>query len=966
MIHLIFKHLRRYLILLNLLCLLQYTYSADIKSIGVPNVRNYTKNIYQSGNQNWSVTKDEEGIMYFGNSDGLLSFDGRDWQQYSLPNHLTIRAVAADGHGRIYTGAFGEIGYWKENDKGLMSYTSLTKLIPKKYALTEEIWKIYIDEHRIIFQSFGTVYIYRNGKISVIKSANPYLFLLKAGKRYFIEEINTGLHELIDDKLVFIKGSEILKTGILSILPYHNNQFLVGTAKNGIYIYDGIKFYPWKNQANEFLKKYQLNNGVFIPGKYYAYGTILDGVIIVDTTGKVVQHINKLSGLQNNTVLSLYTDDEENLWTGLDNGIDCIEINSPFYFYFDKGGKFGTVYSGIVKGDKIYLGTNQGLFYSDWHPNDNDQLLHSFDFKLIDGSQGQVWDLSMVDGSLLCGHNEGTYQVNDNKIRKISNINGGWTIKKLDKDHLIQGTYTGLVIYQKDVHNNWVFSHKVEGFGAPSRYVEPYTKGQIWVSHAYKGIYKVTINPDLTKATDIKYYDKRSGLPDCFKINVFNLDGKIVFSTDNGFYTYDDLTDRFYRYEQLNKNLGSFATSTKIIPALGNKYWFINHGKTALVDISGTGKIGLNTNWFNLLNGRMIQSYENISLINQSLYLISVDDGFVIFNDKDASKPPLGLLPGVLIRKVENISHKPVLISGSNEQKPVLPYTGNSIRITYTLPYYTQSKIMFQYFLEGYSKEWSEWSLLSQKDFTNLSKGDYTFKIRARIDDVRTTAITKMSFTVLPPWYLNNWSIMVYILLGAIFFYVERLIYKRKLTRYQKHIHDKLQHEKEEILKEEILANEQQIIKIKQEQLQTELDSKSRELANSALNIVYKNELLQKLRTEIQELKDSNGKNLSHDQLKRIQKVIDEGMTDERDWNFLENSFNEAHENFFKKLKADHPELVPNDLKLCAYLRMNMSSKEIASLLNISLRGVEIRRYRLRKKFNLLHNDNLTEFLIQL
>jgi len=264
MIHLIFKHLRRYLILLNLLCLLQYTYSADIKSIGVPNVRNYTKNIYQSGNQNWSVTKDEEGIMYFGNSDGLLSFDGRDWQQYSLPNHLTIRAVAADGHGRIYTGAFGEIGYWKENDKGLMSYTSLTKLIPKKYALTEEIWKIYIDEHRIIFQSFGTVYIYRNGKISVIKSANPYLFLLKAGKRYFIEEINTGLHELIDDKLVFIKGSEILKTGILSILPYHNNQFLVGTAKNGIYIYDGIKFYPWKNQANEFLKKYQLNNGVFI------------------------------------------------------------------------------------------------------------------------------------------------------------------------------------------------------------------------------------------------------------------------------------------------------------------------------------------------------------------------------------------------------------------------------------------------------------------------------------------------------------------------------------------------------------------------------------------------------------------------------------------------------------------------------------------------------------------------------
>lgn len=89
-------------------------------------------------------------------------------------------------------------------------------------------------------------------------------------------------------------------------------------------------------------------------------------------------------------------------------------------------------------------------------------------------------------------------------------------------------------------------------------------------------------------------------------------------------------------------------------------------------------------------------------------------------------------------------------------------------------------------------------------------------------------------------------------------------------------------------------------------------------------------------------------------------------MNDERDWNLFEKSFNEAHENFFKKLKAQHPELVPNDLKLCAYLRMNMSSKELSSLLNISLRGVEIRRYRLRKKLEIPHDKNLVEFLIEL
>ena len=187
-----------------------------------------------------------------------------------------------------------------------------------------------------------------------------------------------------------------------------------------------------------------------------------------------------------------------------------------------------------------------------------------------------------------------------------------------------------------------------------------------------------------------------------------------------------------------------------------------------------------------------------------------------------------------------------------------------------------------------------------------------------------------------------------------------------KLARHQQEIQLKLKHEQEDALRKELIANEQKIIQIKNGQLQNELAGKSRELANSAMNMVLKNELLQKIKHEILELKDTNGKKLSSEQLKRIDKIITEAMSDEGDWNLFEKSFNEAHENFFKKLKAGHKDLVPNDLKLCAYLRMNMNSKEIASLLNISLRGVEIRRYRLRKKLNVSHEKNLTEFLLEL
>ncbi|WP_432714112.1 helix-turn-helix transcriptional regulator [Pedobacter sp.] len=148
--------------------------------------------------------------------------------------------------------------------------------------------------------------------------------------------------------------------------------------------------------------------------------------------------------------------------------------------------------------------------------------------------------------------------------------------------------------------------------------------------------------------------------------------------------------------------------------------------------------------------------------------------------------------------------------------------------------------------------------------------------------------------------------------------------------------------------------------------LQTELASLKRELANSALSLIYKNELLQKISIELGQLKDLNGNLLPEERYRKILKMIDDASNDEQDWTLFEKTFNEAHENFFKKIKQQHPHLVPNDLKLCAFLHMNMSSKEIASLLNISLRGVEIRRYRLRKKLQVPHDQNLVAFLLEL
>jgi ligand-binding sensor domain-containing protein/DNA-binding CsgD family transcriptional regulator len=959
-----------YTLFLSLLFLCNIARADYIKGIGVPYVQNFPKSIYLSGNQNWAIAKDKYGIMYFGNAQGLLTYDGKYWQQYTMPNHQIVRAVATGDDGTVYTGSFGEFGYWSTKNKKL-SYTSLTSLIPPGNPIKDEIWKICTDGKRVIFQSFSTIYVYQDQKISVVKGPGSLLFLQKVAKRFFIEVTGKGLYELQGTKLVALPNlGTTSPMNIMTILPYKQNQLLIGTSKDGLYIYDGMSFAPLNTPANGFLKTYQLNNGSKIDKRYYAFGTILNGLILIDENGNVVQRINKSGGLQNNTVLSLFTDEDANLWTGLDNGIDRVELNSSLYFHLDKAGQFGTVYSSLIDQGNIYLGTNQGLFYSPWSSVKGNKF-NSFDFKLIPGSQGQVWELSMIDGQLICGHNEGTFKITGSQMEKISPVSGGWTIKKLNSnpDYLIQGTYTGLVLFKKDASGQWKYFTKVDNFWEPSRYVEQDAHGDIWVGHAYKGLYRLTLSPDFRKVIKTRYYNAKNGLPGDYNINIFMLENKLVYSSDGGFMMYDELSDRFSKYAVLNKGLGSFAVSNKIISAGQKKYWFINHGKTALADFLEPGKLKIDSNQFSLLDGRMVQYYENISKISEHMYLVSVDDGFVIYDaagDDAGSKKKI--LPAVLIRRVEDVTDTYSTISenGNSGSEIEIPYSRHNIRISYALPWYRQSTIKFQYYLEGYSKQWSEWSTSTEKDFTNLGRGKYRFLVRAKINDEQVSKISVFEFTVLPPFYASNWAIALYILLIVCAFVMGRNYYKQKLQKDREKILSKVQLEKEIFLKKEAEATEKQIIKIRTEKLQAELQSKNRELASSAMSLVYKNELLQKLSEEMIKLKDKDGKKVADEQIRKVQKIIDEGMNDERDWNLFETSFNEAHGSFFKKLKANHPDLVPNDLKLCAYLHMNMSSKEMASLLNISLRGVEIRRYRLRKKLNIPHDKNLAEFFMEL
>ena len=171
-----------------------------------------------------------------------------------------------------------------------------------------------------------------------------------------------------------------------------------------------------------------------------------------------------------------------------------------------------------------------------------------------------------------------------------------------------------------------------------------------------------------------------------------------------------------------------------------------------------------------------------------------------------------------------------------------------------------------------------------------------------------------------------------------------------------------LQKRKLDLEKEKEL--ERQRTRARNEMLQEEILNQNRKLADTAMNLVRKNEMLLKIKKELDQVARRRDDETPSKALLKMEHLIDAHLINEEDWQVFEANFNQLHHQFFQRLKNQYPELTPGDLRLAAYLKMNLSSKEIAPLLNISLRGVENKRYRLRQKMGLGGQVNLTEYLM--
>ncbi len=642
----------------------------------------------------------------------------------------------------------------------------------------------------------------------------------------------------------------------------------------------------------------------------------------------------------------MYEDADNNLWLGLDNGISVVNFKSPIRVFQDLKGELGSVYASAIFEDKLYLGTNQGLFYKNIDTSES--------FKFINGTKGQVWSLKIIDNTLFCGHNSGTFIVKDIQVELIADIMGAWDIKPVNnnKSLLLQGNYDGLYILEKK-EGKWKFRNKIKGFDISSRYFEINDNNQLFVSNEIRGVFKLKVTDDLSEVLE---YTTEKSVPKGLKSSLVNYKNNILYSCKDGVFKYRPQQNAFFKDELLSVNLlvhDGYVSGKLIADKNGNTLWgftdknivYFSSGK--LNNMLRATKISLPANL-----RRDIHGFENMSHIKDQQYLFGTTKGYIVLDLNKLKEKDFTISINSIEKSVIDIGNEPVSLKNSSEFKSF----ENNLYFAFSVPEFSKYfEVNYQYKLEGVYNEWSKWSTNQNVSYENLPFGDYTFKVKAQIGNTVSNNIASYSFSIIRPWYISNWMIGVYIVLFILLSVLIHFIYKRNFNKQKQQLLDKKQRE----LALSQLENEKVIMKLRNDKLRAEIESKTRELSASTMSIIKKNEILNTIKTELSDVKGDS-------KVKPVIKIINKNLTNTGDWKIFQEAFNNADSDFLKKVKRQHPSLTPNDLRLCAYLRLNLSSKEIAPLLNISARSVEIKRYRLRKKMELLHEKSLVEYILEI
>jgi DNA-binding CsgD family transcriptional regulator len=925
---------------------------------------NHRKESYGKGSQTWQIDTYNDKHVFCSNKNGLLYYNGSKWTLFALDNKSDARSLhVSRASNRIYVGGEGEFGYFTLNQAGLPAYTNLSDSYGDGKQFAGAYWGIYEVDNLIYYVSDRHVVKQINEKFTTIPSE------FKIDCSAVINGVlytgsSAGITMLVGNTWIKASGSDLIRDKMIrDIVPYKDG-YLIATAFDGIFYGDENRITPFRTGFEGFMREYEVFS-LAANDKYIAVGTIHKGLLIISADGKTYYY-NVQNGLQNNTVLSICFDGKDGLWAGLDNGIDYISLDMPLTNLYTAPYSKGAGYTALIHDHILYLGTNRGLFYTEWPVNFTEDAIN---LHFIPELSGQVWGLEKIGGEIFCLHDKGVFSVKENKITEIKGLRGGLTacLHHDDPDKCWIGTYDGLFLLEKR-QGRWDVLKRIDGVTGWMKDCIFESSHTLWLRDGHDGVARFDLDRHTNELISSESYHHEDGFESTVDIRLHRFLDNTYFSNTSGLYRHDPQSNRIVKDERFNELLPGNRAYSKII-SFNNTLYAVSSDILSAIVFCDQTPCEKTISFFNTSQIGFIKWYENIIAVDDSLVIIPNEFGFALFNSR---KKPINESRELFIKNVALSYPKDSILYTDNFlnkiSSPQIAYRKNAIRFEYAIRNFgNHDDISYRYRLLP-DETWSEPTASTTKEYGNLHEGHYTFEVEALMPDI-TFSARRFAFTVLPPWYRSAYAIVLYILLSAGALYIiymvdkQRIIRKRKADLAQKDKEIKL---KEEKFLEEQKRKEQEIISLQKEKLEQELQFKSQEMANLMINFTRKNEILIDIKQELHKI-SSAMRDDSSVKAKRmiitLNNRIDSNIASDDALKRFEEQFNLVHNNFIRKVKEKHAYLSTNELKMCAYVKMDLSSKEIAPLLDLSIRGVETLRYRLRKRMGLERDESLTKYL---
>jgi len=741
-------------------------------------LRNYGVKEYGAFVQNWAVLQDQQGIMYFGNGHGVLTYNGVSWRLIPTPDKSIVRSLAEDESGRVYAGAADDLGYLAPDSAGKPSFHSLLKHIKPEDRHFADVWKIHPTPEGVYFQTDHYLFRWSGGRFKQWKADSAFYWSFQVNQRLYIQDWKKGLLELKDDAFHPIpQGDRFTNLKVQTMLPLDRNRILIGTRQDGLFVYDGTSIAPFESEINDFLKKNQLYQAQALPDGSYALATLRGGAIWMDKQGKVLGLINKAKGLPTDVVYNLSTDAQGGWWLALERGISRVEMASAFSGFGEAEGLEGAVNDLTRHKGHLYAATSMGLYRLD---TPQASWESSARFSAVPGLSEPCWGLISDGTALMVSTDRGVCQIKNNQVAWLNAYRAN-TLYRSQKDpsRLFVTLEDGLASLRWD-GRQWRDEGRLADIREEIHYLAETPDGRIWLSTFWQGIIRLTFPATgQSSAPRIERLGQAEGLPKGYvKVVVINGEAWAGMDDDYRLYHFDEATHRF-RYVSNQDFARRFGLTEGEAYPSGNQA----SADTLWVRAKTAGdKKWQRVRLLRQPNGTYYQQTVRLDRITENvgrtfypepngLVWYAGPDG-IVRQELSDEKLTLPAFQTVLDRIILN---RDSLVYPSGNA-PSFAYQYNSLRFELGAPSYDHVPgNEFQYRLEGYDDEWSAWGPESFREYTRIPAGEYAFVARSRNIYGHVGQPATYRFRIAPPWY-QTWPMygLYALLAGGLMYLVVR------------------------------------------------------------------------------------------------------------------------------------------------------------------------------------------------